>query len=103
MLEGSSDLPTLFEGNENFKVPVCNPSVMVSGIMVFAGKIFSHALVQGQIGIRCLAPCIYEYLASGKLSCATGLVSLDAYFSQKGLVYFFILVMFSYHFLCQMF
>ena len=78
----SSDFPTILEGNENYKVPVCNPSVMLSGIMVLVGKIFSHALVQGQIGISCLAPCIYEYLATGELSFATGLLSLDDYFDD---------------------
>ena len=78
----SSDFPIILEGNENYKVPVCNPSVMLSGIMVLVGKIFSHALVQGQIGISCLAPCIYEYLATGELSFATGLLSLDDYFDD---------------------
>ena len=85
MIEPSSDsdLPAIFEGNENYKVPVSNPAIMLSGIMELCGNVMAHALVQANIGINFLAPCVYEYLATGEMSAAMEVVSIDDFFNLK--------------------
>jgi len=81
MVDGGN-LPAIFEGNDNCKVPVSNSAIMLSGIMELTGKLIAHSIVQANIGIGYLAPCVYEYLVTGDLSAATELVSIDDSFND---------------------
>jgi len=44
---------------------------MPSGIMELTGKLIAHSIVQANIGIGYLAPCVYEDLVTADLSAAT--------------------------------
>eukprot|EP00794_Sanderia_malayensis_P004249 gene4249-4814_t len=75
MVCGEDDLPPLFEGPENHKLPVHNAGTVLSGVLELVGKIIAHSIAQVGVGPNFLAPAVYKFLSTGEitetLSCLT--------------------------------
>ena len=55
----------VFEGKPERLLPKYTPQVQASGLMKVLGKIVCHAIVLEGIGMPCLAPICFEYIAVG--------------------------------------
>ena len=55
----------VFEGKPERLLPKYTPQVQASGLMKVLGKIVCHAIVLEGIGMPCLAPICFEYIAIG--------------------------------------
>ena len=61
---------TLFEGENDCKLPSYQPQAVMSGMLELVGKIVAHSIAQGGPGFPCLALPCYYYLVTGDLMCA---------------------------------
>eukprot|EP00794_Sanderia_malayensis_P013280 gene13280-14649_t len=75
MVCGEDDLPPLFEGPKNHKLPVHNAGTVLSRVLELVGKIIAHSIAQVGVGPNFLAPAVYKFFLTGEitesLSCLT--------------------------------
>ena len=71
------DLPAIFEGCDNRKLPVHNTGIVLSGLMELAGKLMAHSIIQAGICVNHLAPYVYHYLSSGDLAASMEYVTIQ--------------------------
>jgi len=77
LLEGSDSLPALFEGADRRKLLSFNTGILMSGVIKYVGKMFSHAICHSRMGFNHLAPAAYWYVATGDSSLAYKHVKLE--------------------------
>ena len=67
----------LFEGEPALFVPISTSETCLSEIFVIIGKIIAHNICQGGAGFPCLAPSVYNYLATGSIRDAMLNIRID--------------------------
>ena len=68
---------SMFEGQEGRKLLVYSADAIYGNLFSIVGEMVSYAICHGEIGIPCLAPPMYEYLASGDLNKSSTLCGID--------------------------
>ena len=77
MVTGCEDVPPLFEGPINRKLPICSAGTVVSGVFELVGKIIAHGIIQAGVGMPCFSPASFKYLVTNDLSEAINFVTID--------------------------
>ena len=77
LIHGSDGIPALFEGCDKRKLPIFNAGVVISGMVKLVGRMLAHSISQVGIGINCLSPAVYWYLATGDATKANKYAVID--------------------------
>lgn len=77
MVTGCEDVPPLFEGSTNRKLPICSAGTVVSGVFELVGKIIAHSIVQAGVGMPYFSPASFKYLVTSDLSEAINYVTIE--------------------------
>ena len=77
MLDGGEDMSPLFEGHDRRKLPLYDSGLVLSEVMQMVGKIMGLSLLQAGIGMGCLAPSVFLYIASGEIAKAIEHISIE--------------------------
>ncbi|XP_078368279.1 G2/M phase-specific E3 ubiquitin-protein ligase-like [Oculina patagonica] len=67
----------LFEGSDGRKVPVYNADAVHSDLFHLAGKICAYLLSHLDLGVSCLSPVIYSYIATDEVHEASKQCTLE--------------------------
>ena len=67
----------LFRGQKGHLIPFYGVDAIASGCFQIAGKVVAHSILRDGPGFVGLAPSLVEYLATGSVDAAKGIVSLN--------------------------
>lgn len=58
----------LFEGQEDRKLPIYSVDGIHSRLFLLVGKIVAYFIIHLDIGVPCLSPAVYNYIASSSIT-----------------------------------